>query len=82
MRDFYCYQLQQRINQRNTLFKSGRLFQQYIVDAYASVEEHRLDYIRKNQSNLWSEIYQGIQDAVTKGHTDAKKNNSPFKSYR
>ena len=36
---FYCYQLQQRLNRGNTLFTSERLFQQYIVDAYASVEE-------------------------------------------
>ena len=71
MRAFYCYQLQQRQNQGNTLFKSGRLFQQYLVDAYASVEEDRLDYIRKNQKTLRSEIYQGIQDAITKGDTDA-----------
>ena len=39
MRAFYCYQLQQRQNQANTLFKSGRLFQQYLVDSYASVEK-------------------------------------------
>ena len=30
-----------------------------------------MEYIRKNQNNLWSEIYQGIQDAITKGDTDA-----------
>ena len=57
MRAFYCYQLQYRQNQGNTLFKSGRLFQQYLVDAYASVEEDRLNYIRKNQKNLRTEIY-------------------------
>ena len=27
MRAFYCYHLQQRQNQRNTLFRTGRLFQ-------------------------------------------------------
>ena len=70
MREFYCYQLQQRHNQGNTLFKSGRLFQQYIVDVYASVEKDRLDYIRKNQNNLRSKIYQGIQDVVIKEDTD------------
>ena len=52
MRAFYGYQLQQRQNEGNTLLKRGRLFQQYIVDAYASVEEDSLDYIRKNQKNL------------------------------
>ena len=30
-----------------------------------------MDYIRKNQKTLRSEIYQGIQDAVTRGDTDA-----------
>ena len=30
-----------------------------------------MDYIRKNQNNLRSKIYQGIQDAITKGDTDA-----------
>ena len=43
MRAFYCYQLQQRQNKGNTLFKSGRLFQQYLLD------EDRLDYIRKKK---------------------------------
>ena len=44
---FYCYHLQQRQNQRNTLFRSGGLFQRFLVDAYESVEEDRLDYIKK-----------------------------------
>ena len=52
MRAFYYYQLQQRKNLANTLFKSGKLFQQYLVDAYASVEEDRLDYIRKKSKNF------------------------------
>ena len=72
MREFYCYQLQERETQGNTLFRSGRLFQQYVVDAYAYVEEDRLDYIRKNQKNLRSEIYQGIQEAITRGDTNAQ----------
>ena len=49
MRAFYCYQLQQRLDQGNTLFRSS---QQYLVDAYASVEEDRLDYIRKNKKKI------------------------------
>ena len=60
MRTFYCYQLQQCCTEGNTLLKSSRLFQQYIVDAYAVIEEDRLEYIRKNQNNLRFEIYQGI----------------------
>ena len=57
MRAFYYYQLQQCQNEGNTLLRSGRLFQLYIVDAYASVEEDKLDYIRKNKKNLRSDSW-------------------------
>ena len=72
MREFYCYQLLEHQNQSDILFRSGRLLQQCVVDAYACVEEDRFDYIRKNQKNLRSEVYQGIQDAITKGDTNAQ----------
>ena len=42
----------------------GNLFQQYIVDNYAKMEQNRLAYIRHNQKKLRCEIYQGLQDAV------------------
>ncbi|BBH02471.1 early nodulin-like protein 7 [Prunus dulcis] len=41
------------------------------MDAYATLEEDRLDYIRKNQKNLRSEVYKGIYDAISKGDNDA-----------
>lgn len=34
----------------------GKLFQQFLVDAYVKVEQDRLDFIRKNQKNLKSGI--------------------------
>ena len=71
MRSFYAFQLHERIQQGNTLFRSNRLFQQYIVDIYVSIKEDRLDYIKHNQNNLRSEIYKGIQDAIIRGDTDA-----------
>ena len=49
MREFYCYQLLEHQNQSDILFRSGRLLQQYVVDAYACVEEDRFDYIKKNK---------------------------------
>ena len=63
MRLFYAFQLQQ---QGNTLFRSGRLLQQFIVDIYASIEEDRLDYIKPNQNNLRSETY------IIRGDTNAQ----------
>ncbi|XP_018503801.2 uncharacterized protein LOC103950741 [Pyrus x bretschneideri] len=71
MRAFIAYQIQERDPCLTTLLKGGRLFQQYLVDSYATLEEDRLDYIRQNQKNLRSEVYKGIYDAVAKGDNDA-----------
>ena len=44
--------------------RGGRLLQQFIVDAYSSIEESRLLWIRNNQRALRSEVYQGLVDMV------------------
>uniref|UniRef100_A0A6N2LSJ9 ATP-dependent DNA helicase n=1 Tax=Salix viminalis TaxID=40686 RepID=A0A6N2LSJ9_SALVM len=49
MRAYYAYLIHER---------------QFLVDAFANVEEDRLDYIRANQSDLRSEIYKGIHEAI------------------
>jgi hypothetical protein len=53
-----------------TLIRGDMLFQQYIVDAFASIEENRLRFIVKNNKNLRSEVYKGIEDALHKGDVD------------
>ncbi|XP_020080111.1 uncharacterized protein LOC109703807 [Ananas comosus] len=70
MREFYAYRIQNRLREGKTLVRGGRLFQQYIVDAFACIEEERLQYIRRNQANLRTEIYKGIRDAVVEGDVD------------
>nr|CAD1836026.1 unnamed protein product [Ananas comosus var. bracteatus] len=70
MREFYAYRIQNRPAEGTTLVRGGKLFQQYIVDAFSCVEEERLDYIRRNQGTLRTEIYKGIRDAVVAGDTD------------
>jgi hypothetical protein len=52
---------------------AGRLFQQYIVDCYASIEQDRLNWQRQNQESIRAELYQGLRDAVEAGETDAQK---------
>ncbi|KAF5793172.1 putative helitron helicase-like domain-containing protein [Helianthus annuus] len=64
---FYCYQLHDRANTYSLLLRGGRLFQQYLVDAYVCIEQDRLNYHRYNQNALRSEYMQGIHDAVTRG---------------
>lgn len=71
MREYYCYKIQQRANEGLTLIQGGRLYHQYLVDAYTAVEEERLRWMRQNQENLHADLYQNVYDAVTKGDTHA-----------
>ncbi|XP_061993578.1 uncharacterized protein LOC133711477 [Rosa rugosa] len=72
MRSYYAYRIQERTNENGTLLKGGRLFQQFLVDCYATVEEDRLDYVRNNQASLRSEVLKGMYDAVSRGENDAR----------
>ena len=42
----------------------GRLFQQYVVDDFSSIEQTRLWWFRKNQTILRNELYSHICDSV------------------
>ena len=67
MRAYYAYLIHEREKQESTLIKGGRLYQQFLVDAFVNVEEDRLDFIRANKENLRSEHYKGIHDAIARG---------------
>ncbi|KAJ8940615.1 hypothetical protein NQ318_004539 [Aromia moschata] len=49
IREFYRYRLQVRADQFSVLHHSGKLFQQYIVDAWVRVEANQLWWYRQNQ---------------------------------
>ncbi|GBO11302.1 hypothetical protein AVEN_113411-1 [Araneus ventricosus] len=56
-----------RLSQRNgfsILHNSGKLFQQYIVDAYLKTEGSRLHFLTQNQKYLRIELYRGLLDAL------------------
>lgn len=72
MREYYCYRIHYRENEGDTLFRGGRLYQQYLVDAYTAIEEQRLRWLRNNQSELRVELYNNLCDAVTRGDTNAE----------
>ena len=67
MREYYGYTLQQRPFEGKLLFISGKLFQQYIVDASTCIEENRIQWIRQNQKVLKSDIYKGLKDVIVAG---------------
>jgi alkylation response protein AidB-like acyl-CoA dehydrogenase len=69
MREYYAYRLQTRQDEGRALIYGGRLFQQFVVDAYICIEAIRLMWVRRNQNALRIELYYGLRDAVMRGDT-------------
>ncbi|XP_013632617.1 PREDICTED: uncharacterized protein LOC106338114 [Brassica oleracea var. oleracea] len=71
MREFDAYQIQTRPSEGMTIIKGGKLFHQYIVDAYVATETERLRFISLNQKKLRADLYNNVCDAVDIGDADA-----------
>jgi len=71
MAEFYGYQLQHRDIDGIALLRGDRLRHQYIMDAYATIEQNRLKYLRLNQKKIRIDLYQGLQDAITTSDNNA-----------
>lgn len=48
----------------------GRLWQQYVVDAFTAMEQYRLDWISRNQTTIRSDLYTSVRDVVRRGDND------------
>jgi Helitron helicase-like domain at N-terminus len=70
LRHYHAYRLFPREMEFGTLFRAGRLFQQYVVDAFACVDQNHLSWIRTNQHKIRADLYQGLQDALAASDTD------------
>ncbi|OMO89364.1 DNA helicase PIF1, ATP-dependent [Corchorus olitorius] len=71
MREYYAYRLQQRDLQSNTLLRGGRLFQQYIIDAFSCIDFARLTHNKIRQQEARSDMFVNVRDAVYRGDLDA-----------
>jgi len=71
MAEFYGYRLQHRDTNGIGSLRGDRLRHQYIVDAYAAIEQSRLKYLRLNKKKLCVDLYQGFQDAIAVGDNSA-----------
>ena len=61
----YCLQLQWQSQLESfALHRSGHLFQQFIVDAYACIEQNCLNYLKYNQKKIRVDLYSGLQDVL------------------
>ncbi|XP_024009269.1 uncharacterized protein LOC112084380 [Eutrema salsugineum] len=70
MREFFAFRIQKRVGESPIIPLSGRLFQQFLVDAYTMIETNRLRFISMNQSKLHCENYDKIKKIVDEGDTD------------
>ncbi|XP_074352258.1 uncharacterized protein LOC141691416 [Apium graveolens] len=56
-----------RLSEGLTPHLGGRLWQQYVVDAFTVIERYRLDWIRDHQTTIRSDLYHNTRDAMQKG---------------
>ena len=70
LRDWYAYQTFTRRGSDNSvkfnaLLRGGRLFQQWLCDAWACVDQSILDWHRRSQEKIRSDLYCGLADALS-----------------
>ncbi|XP_074359006.1 uncharacterized protein LOC141698233 [Apium graveolens] len=70
MKEYYNYKLMIRPSEGLTPHLGGRLWQQYVVDAFTAIEQYRLDWIRGHQTTIRSDMYHNIRDALNKGDSN------------
>ena len=63
---FYNFMLQVRDPGQNfnSILRSGRLCQEYILTSFHRIERQNLFWLEKNQKSIKAEKYQGIYDAI------------------
>lgn len=61
---FYAHRLQVRNGPISAIHHGGRLFQQFVVDMWASAEQNRLSWFRSHQADLRASLYSGLEDAI------------------
>jgi hypothetical protein len=65
MQEFYSFRLAFR-GGFSIIHRAGKLFQQYLVDAYIKIEGCRLQFLRRNQAQLRAEQYSGLMDYLNR----------------
>ncbi|CAN0900844.1 ATP-dependent DNA helicase PIF1 [Linum grandiflorum] len=70
-REYYCFRLQYRNTEGKTLIRAGRALQHFCIDAFTTIEQNRLTYLRLNQKKLRSDLYNGLADALHRGDLNA-----------
>ncbi|KAG5549105.1 hypothetical protein RHGRI_014469 [Rhododendron griersonianum] len=59
---FYSYRSFERSTEYSTILRAGKLFQEFLVDAWAATEQNRLAFHKLNQEKLRTGLYQDLTD--------------------
>ncbi|XP_063937489.1 uncharacterized protein LOC108196003 isoform X2 [Daucus carota subsp. sativus] len=71
MREYYAFRTHFRVAEGHALILGGRLYLQFLVDAWCSVERSRLLWVQRNQSLIRSDLYNNVVDSFMRGDTIA-----------
>ena len=63
-REWYAFHLMKRQTGSDYLFKAQRLFQEFILNGFTTMENQRLSYIRQNQQTLRADTYRNVREVV------------------
>jgi len=64
---FYRFRLHTRPNETSTLFLARKLFQEFVVDAWAVCDQNKLTWIQLHQANITADHNSGLTDALVAG---------------
>lgn len=78
MREFIAYRIMEYENETTTLMYSGKLFQQFLVDAYTMIEPERIGFLKLNQKTLRTDKYVNVSAFADKGNTDSSQCGGPI----
>ena len=82
MREFYAHRLMQRFSHSSGIVElphaGGRLFQQYVVDAYVKLESQRISWVLNNQSKLRLDTLFGLLDFLETGNDGSQLSGKPI----
>lgn len=62
---YTAYRIHSRSNEFSTILHGCRLFQTYLVDMFACIDQERLHFIRSQQRRLRVTLLNGMEDAMT-----------------
>ncbi|MCO5605294.1 hypothetical protein L7F22_059476 [Adiantum nelumboides] len=68
--EYYAYHLQVRLDTNACLLRGGRLLQQFMVDAYCTIEDCHLSWVRNHQHTSRAELYAGLIDMARSNEGD------------